>query len=165
MALRAPLQIGLNLPERTIANVFQQLLSVEKQPIFNTEQIKKLTDLKLTNGENIFTLNLDGRGLAYSMITQFQKYGYDTVYDFLKNKTWNNRDQILLESPMMEKTREGVRLENELYRNKNEIEKGDVKCPKCSSTEVLIGESQTRSADEPMTLFFKCVACNHPWKG
>eukprot|EP00184_Porphyridium_aerugineum_P008156 CAMPEP_0184692370 /NCGR_PEP_ID=MMETSP0313-20130426/881_1 /TAXON_ID=2792 /ORGANISM="Porphyridium aerugineum, Strain SAG 1380-2" /LENGTH=786 /DNA_ID=CAMNT_0027150197 /DNA_START=705 /DNA_END=3065 /DNA_ORIENTATION=- len=37
-------------------------------------------------------------------------------------------------------------------------------CPKCKKREVSYYQMQTRSADEPMTTFFTCIACTHKWK-
>lgn len=45
------------------------------------------------------------------------------------------------------------------YANKCTID-----CPKCSNTEALFMELQTRSADEPMTIFYRCTVCRHNWK-
>jgi len=37
-------------------------------------------------------------------------------------------------------------------------------CPKCEYNEAYYYQIQTRSADEPMTTFYKCVKCAHDWK-
>lgn len=37
-------------------------------------------------------------------------------------------------------------------------------CPNCSHGQAYFKEVQTRSADEPATLFFKCVECEFRWK-
>ena len=39
-------------------------------------------------------------------------------------------------------------------------------CPKCDHPRAYYMQLQTRSADEPMTVFFKCcnTQCNHRWK-
>ena len=39
-------------------------------------------------------------------------------------------------------------------------------CPKCKCKRTTYFEKQTRSADEPMTRFFKCSFpdCRHNWK-
>eukprot|EP00299_Pterocystis_sp_00344_P003722 c14491_g1_i1.p1 GENE.c14491_g1_i1~~c14491_g1_i1.p1 ORF type:complete len:528 (-),score=127.92 c14491_g1_i1:74-1567(-) len=38
------------------------------------------------------------------------------------------------------------------------------KCPSCGQRKCTYREMQTRSADEPMTVFITCVACGHNWK-
>lgn len=40
----------------------------------------------------------------------------------------------------------------------------DFKCSKCKKRECVYQELQTRSADEPMTIFISCLNCGHKWK-
>ncbi|KAK9820401.1 hypothetical protein WJX72_009980 [[Myrmecia] bisecta] len=44
------------------------------------------------------------------------------------------------------------------------VAKTDATCPQCSGTQAFFMEIQIRSADEPATLFFKCVQCRHQWR-
>ena len=37
-------------------------------------------------------------------------------------------------------------------------------CFKCGSKEIEWSEKQTRSADEPMTQFYKCMDCGNAWR-
>lgn len=36
-------------------------------------------------------------------------------------------------------------------------------CPQCSHNEAYFLQMQLRSADEPMSVFYKCVKCSHQW--
>lgn len=40
----------------------------------------------------------------------------------------------------------------------------DAVCPNCSHDRALFHQIQTRSADEPMTIFYMCCECTHRWK-
>jgi len=40
----------------------------------------------------------------------------------------------------------------------------DVECPECGHREAYWWTVQTRSADEPMTQFFRCANCSHTWR-
>ena len=40
----------------------------------------------------------------------------------------------------------------------------DETCPKCNHNKAYHWSMQTRSSDEPETLFFKCVKCSHSWR-
>ena len=42
--------------------------------------------------------------------------------------------------------------------------KCQAKCPKCDHNEAMFIEIQTRSADEPMTIFYQCTKCKFDWK-
>ena len=37
-------------------------------------------------------------------------------------------------------------------------------CPKCGNKEAVWWMQQTRSTDEPPTLFFRCTKCKHSWR-
>jgi len=37
-------------------------------------------------------------------------------------------------------------------------------CPKCANKEAVWWMQQTRSSDEPPTLFFRCTKCRHSWR-
>ena len=39
------------------------------------------------------------------------------------------------------------------------------RCSKCGERKTTVHELQTRSADEPMTLFITCYNCKHRWRG
>jgi len=41
--------------------------------------------------------------------------------------------------------------------------KADARCPKCEHTRAYYFQVQIRSADEPMTTFYKCVSCGNRW--
>jgi DNA-directed RNA polymerase subunit M len=37
-------------------------------------------------------------------------------------------------------------------------------CPKCSNLEAFWWMQQTRAADEPPTLFYRCKKCSYSWR-
>jgi DNA-directed RNA polymerase subunit M/transcription elongation factor TFIIS len=61
-------------------------------------------------------------------------------------------------------------IEQELLRNKVAYEITEVSmtdkviCGKCKKNKISYYEKQIRSADEPMTAFFRCISCGHRWK-
>lgn len=53
----------------------------------------------------------------------------------------------------------------EKYENTDIIPDSDeYKCGSCKSRKITWTQAQTRSADEPMTTFFKCHTCKKGWK-
>lgn len=44
------------------------------------------------------------------------------------------------------------------------VQKADVTCPRCGNGQAYFMEVQTRSADEPATLFFRCTSCKVQWR-
>ena len=49
----------------------------------------------------------------------------------------------------------------EAWENVDQI---DADCNKCSNNRAYFMQIQIRSADEPMTTFFKCTKCSYQWK-
>ncbi|CAE7398586.1 POLR3K [Symbiodinium sp. CCMP2592] len=45
-----------------------------------------------------------------------------------------------------------------------DVEQCDAHCPKCAHSRAYFRQMQTRSADEPMTTFYRCTQCGHNWK-
>jgi DNA-directed RNA polymerase subunit M/transcription elongation factor TFIIS len=62
--------------------------------------------------------------------------------------------------PSLENNRINFEIEKDIFRNKPLLGKGIFKCGKCGSDDTEDYEKQTRSADEPMTVFVHCRNCN-----
>ncbi len=45
-----------------------------------------------------------------------------------------------------------------------QLPKTKIVCPKCENTEAYWWMQQTRSADEPPTIFYKCTKCGYSWR-
>lgn len=45
-----------------------------------------------------------------------------------------------------------------------ELPKTRIMCPKCENVEAFWWMQQTRAADEPPTLFYKCTKCGWSWR-
>mmetsp|Transcript_12202 Transcript_12202/g.18723 ORF Transcript_12202/g.18723 Transcript_12202/m.18723 type:complete len:108 (+) Transcript_12202:134-457(+) len=43
------------------------------------------------------------------------------------------------------------------------VDRTQAVCPQCSHTEAYFLQMQIRSADEPMSVFYKCTKCSHQW--
>lgn len=45
------------------------------------------------------------------------------------------------------------------------VDQTAAQCPKeCGGSKAYFFQLQIRSADEPMTTFYKCVECSHQWR-
>eukprot|EP00842_Homolaphlyctis_polyrhiza_P003746 jgi/Hompol1/4372/HPOL_003513-RA len=44
------------------------------------------------------------------------------------------------------------------------VDQTDANCSKCDNNRAYFMQMQIRSADEPMTVFYKCVKCGHLWR-
>jgi DNA-directed RNA polymerase subunit M/transcription elongation factor TFIIS len=55
-------------------------------------------------------------------------------------------------------------LRKEYLKKENQNQDGFFKCGRCKSMKTTYYELQTRSADEPMTVFVSCLNCDRNWK-
>ncbi len=55
--------------------------------------------------------------------------------------------------------------ELEVMEKSNEsMPQTDADCGKCKNTKAYFWTAQTRSSDEPETIFLKCTKCDHQWR-
>lgn len=52
----------------------------------------------------------------------------------------------------------------ETHVQKTELPEREVTCPRCLFGRANYYQMQTRSADEPMTIFNACTKCKHSWR-
>ncbi|HDD71374.1 MAG TPA: transcription factor S [Candidatus Aenigmarchaeota archaeon] len=45
-----------------------------------------------------------------------------------------------------------------------QLPKTKIMCPRCENMEAYWWMQQTRSADEPPTIFYKCTKCGYSWR-
>ena len=50
------------------------------------------------------------------------------------------------------------------YEVKEVVMTDQITCGKCKNKQVSYYEKQTRSGDEGMTIFYKCIVCNNKWR-
>lgn len=85
----------------------------------------------------------------------------DKYYCKKCNKKFEKEKEVLKE--IFEKERKKITV-----MGKRDIEKDlpitQIVCPNCGNKEAYWWTQQTRSADEPATLFYKCTKCNHTWR-
>lgn len=63
------------------------------------------------------------------------------------------------------KDRKKKKKEIEIIESKNEVHPIiKVECPKCKHDKAYSWSIQTRSSDEPETIFYKCVKCGNQWR-
>ena len=55
-------------------------------------------------------------------------------------------------------------LRKEYMNNEKKNQDGFFKCGRCKSMKTTYNQMQTRSADEPMTVFVSCLNCERNWK-
>ena len=63
-----------------------------------------------------------------------------------------------------EKKQKVEEISSDWQEKHGDVTEGVYKCKKCGGKKTVQRELQTRSADEPMTVFITCVECKNTWK-
>jgi DNA-directed RNA polymerase subunit M/transcription elongation factor TFIIS len=78
-----------------------------------------------------------------------------SIDDVISNDEYMFDDQTLIDSIFKYKNRSDDHIQNysELYT-----------CKKCTKNKTRVAEKQSKSFDEPTTIFVTCINCNNRWK-
>lgn len=79
------------------------------------------------------------------------------VIVYLKN------DQLMWSNPTFDFEKMRMNEEDEFRACPYELSEGVLTCGKCGSKKIYSFSKQTRSMDEPMTVFGLCSKCGHKW--
>lgn len=80
----------------------------------------------------------------------------DTI-NFIKN------DTLLWSHPTFDKERKKIEEEDDFYLCPRELCESVLRCKKCGCSKVYSYSKQTRSLDEPTTVFAMCSKCSNKW--
>lgn len=75
-------------------------------------------------------------------------------------------EQLWFDGPCAKRIEDKIHLDMRKQSHDNEIKNQDglFKCGRCKSQKTSYYQMQTRSADEPMTVFVSCLSCGKNWK-
>lgn len=96
----------------------------------------------------------------------YQTIGYlleniSNMKNILKNI---KNDRIGWNSPCYDNINARIDEHDDYLVHPFDVVEGVVQCPKCGCKKTWSVQRQTRSSDEPMTTFSRCVECKHSWK-
>jgi DNA-directed RNA polymerase subunit M/transcription elongation factor TFIIS len=133
------------------------------------KKLSKDITSKIENGieNNSKNENEDFNVMLYTIYTikVLENLKNDYVITNIKNGTWKPEDLAILDKDVLNPEKWQKLQDIRLPKNvKKEKRKGVNKCKKCGSWYTCFFQKQTRSADEPMTVFCSCEDCNFKWK-
>jgi len=90
---------------------------------------------------------------------------FKTIQDIIEytGRTKDERD-FIWNLPSMEGSRKALELRNSEIGSIEFIVEGVANCSRCGSGRLGIIFKQTRSADEPTTIYYRCTKCSNSWK-
>ena len=131
----------------------------KQEPSLRDGEINQLLSLRRQDGQTLIFTGNDW----YHATTQIDQFGFDPVYKVLSNQTWIDFNEAYRQLPIFELPKRRQRADIAALKKQSDISKGVFKCGKCGSEETFSYQKQVRGADEPMTIFIKCVHCNTQW--
>jgi len=72
------------------------------------------------------------------------------------------KEDVLISEDMHETKKEIVVIGKD--EGMAELPKTKIMCPQCDNMEAFWWMQQTRAADEPPTMFYKCCKCGYSWR-
>ena len=157
-----------HIKTQSISTILGSIQKSDGTPLVNNNQAISLGALKFKSGEPV--LSLTYRYFVYEVINMLNELDFVIVYNYLAadwEKVFGSssslRKKILFMNPLMNPAREKLDLYMEIFRNRVDVSKGAINCKRCGAEETISIESQTRSADEPMTIRCTCLQCNYKW--
>lgn len=95
----------------------------------------------------------------------FKKYGQDDLaYRRAAFNLLTTGSESANHHPAVQEAHARIQATNDFHENPVQIQEGVIDCPRCGSNETLYFEKQSRSADEPATIYCRCKKCNKAWR-
>lgn len=150
----------LNLPEiKTLETIFLEYTNLSEYEI---------NELVKISYKGYPILDLYKRyGFVYEVLGLLQEYSFEKVYNFLVKISDMDIDingSTIYQFSKFDKLRSEYEADISRIRDEAEIKEGDTPCKRCNSKRVIYTSKQTRSGDEPETLFFACNDCGYTWR-
>lgn len=140
---------------------FTEVIKLENAIHDHTIQYLKCRNLKLVHFKSIYNskvqdicYNLDPFNSPTLLINILNKKIEIEKVPYLSPEELNpdNWESIIKKKEFIE------------HKKNNYATSDAYECRKCKQRKCSVYSIQTRSADEPMTLFIQCEVCNHSWK-
>jgi len=124
------------------------------------EQIQQLITLRYINGAPI--IDVRRRDIIIEIVGMLKNQTFEEILDFLTDAP--GPEFILWDQTALDEGRTKVAREIAIQQTEDVGVKGVGKCKYCPSTELVFAQKQTRSGDEAMTVFVRCVMCQKQWR-
>lgn len=126
-----------------------------------SDQIETLIALEYPTGKKIIDIERKS-DIIIEIVGMLKAKPFDEIIEFLKHATGPN--YIFWEQDAMEPSITKLQREIALNEEQEIGVKGVGRCRFCSSNELVFEQKQTRSGDEPATIFVRCVMCGKNWR-
>ena len=162
----------MELPEQLIINKFTKIFNNEIAENINNEIILYLKSKSNINDYNLYInkvkdiYNIIDYTYNKKKIKDLIKKNKFSIPDLINNKTWDNAIDKWKHDIEVQEQKDNITYTNTawntttLYTCKNCLRTKGVE----HSNNCTFYQLQTRSSDEPMTTFIRCLNCSKVWK-
>lgn len=143
--------------------------NIEKSIYNTTLRHCRKNDVPLTWG-NKYLRDIFSKTYRKVVYNLFICPNHQYLLDKIKNKEIDPKDVASMSHYELDKdTWDDIHQENidiiiKMMEKEEIKDDGILCCPKCKSFKTTSEQKQTRSADEPMTVFARCGKCSHRWR-
>jgi DNA-directed RNA polymerase subunit M/transcription elongation factor TFIIS len=126
------------------------------------QAVDLLLSLRYPDGSSILDADRPGgKSIIYTVFGIVVQFGLTLTVEYLQSVA--NDTELVWESPALQDARYKIVIDAEILRNKEKGIKGVGRCGRCGSTDLAFAEKQLRRADEPQTVFVRCIECGNGW--
>ncbi|ABF82085.1 hypothetical protein MIV055R [Invertebrate iridescent virus 3] len=99
----------------------------------------------------------------YQILTTIENPSHSEQDNFRRAVTMVKQNQLGWGHPIFQPEQQKISEENDFITCPYEVSEGVLRCGKCDCTKILWFSKQTRSMDEPTTIFASCSNCKTRW--
>jgi DNA-directed RNA polymerase subunit M/transcription elongation factor TFIIS len=161
-------QTSRKKPQKTSDLIFDEeitenKISIEKliRKVFDLNDkdfINELVQLQFLNGKKVFE---NDPSIYLEVSKLLETKSFTETISILKQS--ESEEEFIWNLDSLVESKNNLYREISLALKKEQGSKGAGKCRFCSSKELVFISKQTRSSDEPATIFVKCVLCKKTW--
>jgi DNA-directed RNA polymerase subunit M/transcription elongation factor TFIIS len=137
-------------------------------PVVKPTEVKTLSDyipeLTAEQKTEIDKINIgtsedpDYNEAVITIVNTIKTLGYDKTINYMKSVKGGPRE-FIFNTPLNSQLEETYNINLDALKEKEKGVTGVFHCPRCGSDKSRSARKQTRSADEPETIFVTCLAC------
>ena len=144
-----------------ISTLLNSVMDIITPPIVDIDiKIPQLVALTYTDNTPILKANDPYTIMEIIELVRVLPFDEVMAYAFKKNSA----SELYWTLPIFDAGRAKVQKEISLIQLE-EVGVTEIgRCRHCSGKELVFAQKQTRSGDEPMTVFVRCVQCEHRWR-
>ena len=170
----------LKIIEKFFSEEGKQFCSDLEESIFKYSLSSNVIIIRKNQNKSKDVYNTFKRRYNYKLCGFIKENNIETIKNFLKNGLQNsshnnnnnnifkelcNKKDIDLFPEKWKESKEKMHYEDKIiYGSSVKSNSSTAKCFKCKEKNVYVKNKQTRSLDEPETIFFLCLTCGNKWR-